>query len=75
MTQEVTFEKKIGDNWQPVPSANLRVGDVTRMIEDGAVLTAEDGCSTEYRVANLNGVDPDSHQSFHLGLAPILNRR
>lgn len=72
MTHEVTFEKKVGGNWQPIPSIDLRAGDVTRMIEGGTVLTAEDGCTTEYLVAKLNGVDPDSHQSFDLGLEPII---
>jgi hypothetical protein len=72
VAHKVTFEKKVGGDWKPIPSVELRAGDVTRMIENGAILTAEDGRTTEYRVAKLNGVDPDSHRSFDLGLEPII---
>ncbi len=71
MTHNVIFEKKVGDDWKPVPSADLRAGDVTRMREvNGAILKAEDGC-VEYRVFGLNGVDPDSFRSYLLDLEPI----
>lgn len=71
MTHDVIFEKKVGDNWKPVPSAELHRGDVTRMREvGGPVLESADGC-IEYRVSALKGVDPDSSHHFDLGLEPI----
>lgn len=71
MTHDVIFEKKVGENWKPVPYAELQAGDVTRMREvGGEVLAAGDGCK-EYRVSKVNGVDPDSAHHFDLGLEPL----
>ena len=70
-SHEIVFEKKVGDEWEPIPSMNLQEGDIARMCENGNVLEGEDGCA-EFRVGRKNGVDPDSARSFDLALEPIL---
>jgi len=70
-SHEIIFEKKVGDEWEPIPSMNLQEGDITRMCENGTVLEDADG-SAEFRVGRKNGVDPDSARSFDLALEPIL---
>jgi len=71
VTRNVIFEKKVNDNWCPVHSTELKKGDITRLREPGGeVLKAADGF-VEYKVVDQNGVDPDSHHRFDIGLEPI----
>ena len=71
VANNVVFERKLSEGWQPVQFKDLNVGDIARMrIAGGGVLRGEDGAEV-YEVVAMRGQDPDTHRHVDMSLFPV----